>query len=74
MPRGKHNFTHIFLGKESVRSFNVDNFPKFIRNVETCGFRKLAGYKINLPFKAGDRKRFLTIGLFMVYSWLNKGE
>ena len=53
MPRGKYKFMHNFFKKESVQSFNVDNFSKFIKNVETCGFGKLAGYKINLPFKAG---------------------
>ena len=43
---------HIFLEKGSVQSFNVDNFPKFIRNVCICEFTRLAGYRINLPFKA----------------------
>lgn len=32
---------HIFLDKGSVQSFNVDNFSKFIRNVEICGFGKI---------------------------------
>ena len=35
-----------FLEEKSVQSSNVDNFPEFIRNVQTCEFTKLVGYKI----------------------------
>ena len=37
----------------------MDNFPKFIRNVCICEFTRLAGYRINLPFKAAERNALL---------------
>ena len=35
-------------------------FLNLQENVETCGFEKLAGYKINLPFKTEISQKRLT--------------
>lgn len=49
----------------------MDNFPKFIRNVETDEFRRLVDYKINLHFKATKNKwlLFLSNNYVMLLSY-----
>lgn len=53
-----------------MKSFNVDNFSKLIRNVEMCRFGKLAGYKIYFPFKASQDENYLRFWIKFVITLL----